>query len=152
MRTTISNTREIIHTIGDLIIVESPWNYVKPVYKIAIDFDGCLALNSWPYTDKAVLNRKVVALMRQRQRQYSNVVFILWTCRVGSKLEEAKQFVETHKLPIYLFNENHPSTYAIYGTECRKIDANEYWDDKAYRVGPSRLKTLWETIKTIGGW
>ena len=66
------------------------------------------------------------------------VAFVLWTCRAGADLEEAKWFCELHNLPIKYFNENHPlalSWFSARGNgEPRKIFGHEYWDDRAVEV------------------
>jgi len=105
----------------------------KKPYLIAIDFDGTLARNTWPDISKAELIKSVANMMQAQLIGKPNTVFILWTCRAGEKLEDAKKFIEKHRLPIYYFNEQHPSVFEWMqdAVNTRKVYANEYWDDRA---------------------
>jgi hypothetical protein len=75
--------------------------------------------------------------MQEQLRKNPNTAFVLWTCRVEDKLDDAKRFIKEHDLPIFYFNENHPSvfTWMEGAKHTRKIYANEYWDDRAVKVG-----------------
>ena len=88
---------------------------------IAIDFDGTLCLNGWPDISKGTLAHSVVTRM-QRELLTHKCVFILWTCRDGKWLEEAKEFCKKHRLPIFLFNENWEGIKGSYACwDARKI-------------------------------
>lgn len=94
---------------------------------IAIEFDGCLCTNNWPEIGEP--NWPVIkAAIRE---QVSGASLILWTCRHGYLLSEAIEACERWGLTFDAVNENLPERLAYYGSESRKISADEYWDDHA---------------------
>lgn len=105
-------------------------------YIIAVDFDKTICDGGWPDTSKGRLRLSTVTRMAQVLKERPNTEFILWTCRHGKSLQDAITFVRKHKLPIEIFNEQHPHTLnRIKGSgDWRKILADEYWDDKAVRI------------------
>lgn len=105
---------------------------MKP-YIIAIDFDGCICKGGWPDITKGVLIKSTAKRMQDQIQSNPQTVFVLWTCRAGEKLEDAKMFIRQHGLPINYFNEHHPSVFEWMddAVDTRKIFANEYWDDRA---------------------
>lgn len=108
----------------------------KP-YIIAIDFDGTIIKGGWPNVDNGELIWETRRGMEIQLHQNPLTEFVLWTCRSGEKLEDAKRFCRMHALPISYFNEQHPSTFEWMesAAETRKIFAHEYWDDRAVRIG-----------------
>ena len=56
---------------------------------------------------------------------------ILWTNRVGEPLEKAVGFCKEHDIHLDAVNENLPEIVEAFGGDCRKVFANEYWDDRA---------------------
>lgn len=97
---------------------------------IAVDFDGTLCENKYP--DIGRPNSSVIERLRKRKR--SGDALILWTCRTGEKLMEALQFCEEHGIIFDCVNENLPEVIRIFGEDCRKITADEYWDDRAVPI------------------
>lgn len=57
---------------------------------------------------------------------------ILWTCREGKKLDEAKEFLRKHEILYYFTYINKNSNFNIlkYDNDCRKIGADIYIDDR----------------------
>ena len=98
---------------------------------IAIDFDGCLCENAWPEIGR--INRDVFSAAREERRK--GAALILWTCREGERLREAVDFCAKNGLTFDAVNENLPERVGMYRNDCRKIRADEYWDDKAVRMG-----------------
>ena len=97
---------------------------------IAVDFDGCLCTNRWPMIGKA--NTGVIqALIYLRSR---GTKIILWTCRTGALLEQAVAWCTRHGLRFDAVNHNLPEHVAQYGSDTRKVHADEYWDDRAVTV------------------
>lgn len=94
---------------------------------IAVDFDGCLCDNKWPQIGPPNMNVINAALMEQAQ----GAALILWTCRTGKLLEAAVEFCKQYGLYFDAVNENLPERITEYGGDCRKISADEYWDDRA---------------------
>ena len=94
---------------------------------IAVDFDGCLCVNAWPEIGEA--KQDVIDALLLRQEKGAKV--ILWTCRVGERLAAAVQWCADHGITFDAVNANLPVNIAAFGNDCRKIYADEYWDDKA---------------------
>lgn len=108
---------------------------VTSPYLIAIDFDETLCKGGWPHTSKGEVIPSTLIAMQSTMRSFPTV-FILWTCRDGEKLEEAKEWIADNDIPIFYFNEQHPSTEKwLTGYNSRKIFAHEYWDDRSIFMG-----------------
>lgn len=97
---------------------------------IAVDFDGTLCDNRWPEIGKA--NRHIINLLIRHQAEGGKV--ILWTCRCGEMLDQAVMWCMNHGLRFDAINDNLPENIALYGNNCRKVWADEYWDDKSVIV------------------
>ena len=94
---------------------------------IAVDFDGTLFENAWP--DVGAPIEKNINKLKAEQADGAKV--ILWTNRVGGALDKAVNFCKEHGIHLDAVNENLPEIVQGFGTDCRKIFANEYWDDHA---------------------
>ncbi len=102
---------------------------------IAVDFDGTLCENNWPEIGKPnwfVINRLT-------ERRAVGDKLILWTCREGDELEEAILWCLNHGLRFDAVNGNLPEMTEKYGNDCRKVFADEYWDDKAVIASGHRV-------------
>lgn len=100
---------------------------------IAIDFDGVLFRRAWPAFNTA--SRPILKNIRRALRAQNNgAKLILWTCRTGTELEKAIMMCKAYGLLFDAINANLPERIDEYGNDCRKISADEYWDDKARRV------------------
>lgn len=97
---------------------------------IAIDFDGCLCENEWPEIGRP----NIWAIERAKRLRAQGVKLILWTCREGEMLDKAIAWCASYGLRFDAHNENLPELNALYGNDCRKIGADEYWDDRAVRI------------------
>lgn len=97
---------------------------------IAIDFDGCLCKNMRPYIGLPNFDA-INAAIRAKQE---GAALILWTCRVGERLEQAVQFCKNYGLEFDAVNENLPERMEAYQNDPRKVNADEYWDDLAVPV------------------
>ena len=105
---------------------------------IAVDFDGTLCKNEYPGIGKA--NDALLCYLHQEKKFGSKV--ILWTCRVGERLEEAVRWCKEHGLEFDAVNENLPEVIAFHGGDSRKIYADYYIDDKTLLVGGVPYKRL----------
>lgn len=94
---------------------------------IAVDFDGTLVENKWPEIGAPI--EKNIAKVKAEQEAGAKI--ILWTNRVGEPLEKALSFCKEQGIHLDAVNENLPEIIKAFGTDCRKIFANEYWDDRA---------------------
>lgn len=97
-------------------------------YKIiAVDFDGTLCENKWP--DIGDPNLKLIEYLKE-QRAGGDVKLILWTCRVSGLLYAAIVWCYEHGLCFDYVNENTEDVIKEFGSDCRKIFAHEYYDDR----------------------
>ena len=95
---------------------------------LAVDFDGVLSHAEWPAVgdfDVEIINALIAA------RAFGHKL-VLWTCREGDDLTKA--IVELDKLGIKfdLVNQNDPIRIDQYQWNSRKINADVYYDDKAF--------------------
>lgn len=102
---------------------------------IAVDFDGTLCESAWPEIGEA--NTDVIEELKRRKAGGDKV--ILWTCRVGSMLEDAVAWCKAMGIELDAVNENLPEKIAQYGNNCRKVSADEYWDDKSVIVAKGTI-------------
>lgn len=93
---------------------------------IATDFDGTLCESKWPEIGEA--NDEVINYLKSEQQQGSKI--ILWTCRIGAKRYDAVGWCKEHGLCFDAVNENVPEAIKMFGSDTRKIFANEYIDDR----------------------
>lgn len=112
---------------------------------IAIDFDGCLCEDKWPEIGAPHMD-VINAAIRE---QSSGAALILWTCRTGGLLEAAVDWCRSYGLEFDAVNANLPERTAVYQSDCRKVSADAYWDDKAVPTpappaGPLTLEDLRE--------
>ena len=94
---------------------------------IAVDFDGTLCGNAWPNIGPP---RKGVIEYAKHQKQ-NGARLILWTNRVGERLDEAVAWCSEQGIVFDAVNENLPDIVEKFGSDCRKVFADEYIDDKA---------------------
>jgi hypothetical protein len=99
---------------------------------IAIDFDGCIVTNKFPDVGEPIL--EAVSAIKAEQRDGAKV--ILWTCRVGAQLEAAVNMCTALGIGLDAINKNLPSIVEAFGSDTRKIFANEYWDDRSVIMPP----------------
>ena len=97
---------------------------------IAVDFDGTLATNKFPGIGFPI-NETIEKL---KIEQLSGSKVILWTCRVDQQLSDALEWCHVKGINFDAVNENLPAVIEEFGTDTRKIFANEYWDDLAVRI------------------
>lgn len=94
---------------------------------IAVDFDGTLCKDAYPGIGEP--NTLVIEELKQRKENGDKV--ILWTCRCGKQLQEAVAWCRKMGLEFDEINDNLAEHIEQYGSNCRKVFADEYWDDKA---------------------
>ena len=93
---------------------------------IAVDFDGTLCENKWP--EIGAPNKRLIAYLIKRQKNGDKL--ILWTCRVDDMLQKAVKWSEERGLIFDAVNKNLPEIIKSFGSDTRKIFANEYIDDR----------------------
>ena len=103
---------------------------------IACDFDGTISYAGYPRIgkiDMALVKKLIEA------RKHGHKV-ILRTCRCGDLLDAAVSYCKGLGLEFDAVNENVPEITSAFGTDCRKVVADIYLDDKA--VLPGRFKKV----------
>lgn len=96
---------------------------------IAVDFDGTLSMSSYP--DIGAPNLPLINLLKEKKEK--GVKLILWSCRVGERLERAVKYCEAMGLNFDAVNDNIKEMKERYGTDCRKVYADVYIDDAAVK-------------------
>lgn len=99
----------------------------KKNYIIAVDFDGTLCENQWP--EIGLPNTKLIKELIYRRKHGDKL--ILWTNRVNDKLEAAVNWCKEQGLEFDAVNDNLPEIVESFGSNCRKIFADVFIDDKA---------------------
>ena len=97
---------------------------------IAVDFDGTLCENKWPEIGEPIL--PMLAYIKKRKRHGARL--ILWTNRSGERLDEAVAWCAARGIAFNAVNENLPEIIQQFGSDCRKIYADEYIDDRAFNA------------------
>lgn len=105
----------------------------------AIDFDGTLVENH-PTTFEIVAPKMEVIETVKKVKEAGHII-ILWTCRLGDRLEEAINFCKKYGLEFDYHNENSLAAKEHPFGDTRKIYADFYLDNKAL--------TTWESLKAI---
>jgi hypothetical protein len=105
---------------------------------IAVDFDGTLCENQWPKIGAP--NTKLIEGLIRCKNQGDKL--ILWTNRVGDELNDAVKWCKEQGLEFDAINDNLPEIVDSFGSNCRKIFANVYIDDRA--LNPEHTNTLFE--------
>ena len=94
---------------------------------IAVDFDGTMEDGGWPGIGQPRI--KVIEKLKEEQANGSKL--ILWTCRGGEYLDDAVEWARNLGIEFDAVNDNIPEIIELFGGSSRKINATEYWDDKA---------------------
>jgi hydroxymethylpyrimidine pyrophosphatase-like HAD family hydrolase len=96
---------------------------------IAVDFDGTLFEDNFPYVGKP--NLPLIEKLKGLKSR--GVKLSLWTCRRGQALNNAIIAAADHGLHFDVINGNLGDTIMEYNGDSRKIFATYYLDDKAIR-------------------
>lgn len=94
---------------------------------IAIDFDGCICQSKYPEIGEP--NWHVIE--EAKKEQEAGAGLILWTCRAGKELDAAIAACKEWGLNFDTVNQSLPEWIEAWGSDSRKVGADEYWDDKA---------------------
>lgn len=93
---------------------------------LAIDFDGTLCANLFPKIGNPV--KPVIEWCKEHKALGDKL--ILWTCRTGQELDSAVEWCKKQGLEFDSVNENLEEIIKLYGGDTRKIQADQYLDDK----------------------
>lgn len=94
---------------------------------IAVDFDGTLCEDEWPFLGKP--NKQLISWLIKRQGMGDKL--ILWTCREGDTLDLAVNWCRTQGLHFDAINENLPERIKQWG-DSRKVSADIFIDDRNF--------------------
>ena len=94
---------------------------------IAVDFDGTLCSNKWPDIGEA----NTVLIDQLIEARKNGAALILWTCREKDQLDKAVKWCKQQGLIFDQVNRNLKERIRAYHSDCRKISADIYIDDKA---------------------
>lgn len=108
---------------------------MKPLV-IAVDFDGTLCENAFPFIGDPI--HETIEWMKELRRNGNKL--ILWTCRDGMNLVDAIVWCADHGLFFDAVNDNLESHKKRYKGNSRKILADLYIDDKS--ILPCDLSNL----------
>ena len=112
------------------IIIEIDKEPPKPKYVYAIDFDGTLCEDKYPRIGKE--NTEMISKIRQLRKDGHKI--ILWTCRCGEQLRDAKVWCMERGIIFDAVNDNLPELVDRFKNNCRKVYADYYIDDKSIKV------------------
>lgn len=107
---------------------------------IAVDFDGTLCENKYP--EIGVPHMDVIEYIKRKKAEGNKL--ILWTNRMNDKLDAAIQWSLEQGIIFDAVNDNLPEIVELFGTNPRKIFANEYIDDHNVLVSSCRGKSTME--------
>jgi hypothetical protein len=96
---------------------------------IAVAFDGTLCVNEWP----AIGAPRTAVIAWILARKQCGDKLILWTNRVGERLDGAVAWCREQGIEFDAVNENLPEIVQEFGGDCRKVFANVYLDDRAMK-------------------
>ena len=94
---------------------------------IAVDFDGTLCENRYPKIGEP--NTELIGQLIEEQKNGADI--ILWTCRTGKLLTAAVTWAKQQGLRFDYVNRNTKERIRAYKSDCRKISADVYIDDRA---------------------
>ena len=97
---------------------------------IACDFDGTLCVSEYPVIIRP--NKPLIEACKLLQKL--DYELILWTCRELGDLDIATDYLKQFDLVFERANENSPAIIEYFDFDSRKINADEYWDDKAIEI------------------
>lgn len=100
---------------------------IKNGIVIAVDFDNTIALTSYPQIISPIYD----TILFLYEAKVNGAIIVLWTCREGEELRQAVEWCNNNFIPIDFVNENVPDRIKRFGSDCRKISADIYIDDKA---------------------
>jgi hydroxymethylpyrimidine pyrophosphatase-like HAD family hydrolase len=105
---------------------------------IAIDFDGTIVEADYPSIGRPIEG----ALESIARIQELGAEVIIWTCRSGKQLDEAKAWLKSNGVDVKFINENTTVEIEEWGTDPRKVAADRYVDDRIIGGFPGWTKVM----------
>jgi len=120
------DVHNIMESLYEAPSFDEGFNIIQPGpdrYEIhAIDFDGTIVENKYPYIGE-IRKQKYVDMMMLWEDLTK--IIIIWTCRTGDQLNEMRKFLIKNNIPFDFINEN-----PLFPEGGRKIFAHKYHDDR----------------------
>lgn len=116
----------------------------------AFDFDGTLCEDAYPEIGEP--NMLMINYVKYLKSQGHSI--ILWTCRTNTYLAKAVKWCATFGITFNAVNKNVAQNIAEYGTDCRKVYADYYIDDKCIPINHHTIinnNVVNNLINTIAG-
>jgi hypothetical protein len=110
---------------------------------IAIDFDGVIVTDMYPDIGPAIPG----AIEAIRELHEHGYCIIINSCRARVEEQEMKDWIRDHDIPVCCINENCRERIWKYRTDCRKISADVYIDDKNILGFNMKQSRVWDLIK-----
>ena len=107
---------------------------------LAIDFDHTICMSDYP--DLGMQRKDAGKVIRKLAKEGYGI--IINTCRDGVPLSKAIKWLHKNNIPYHYVNCNFPHIIRYYGSDCRKISADIYIDDKCLTGLPK-----WKKIKKM---
>ena len=96
--------------------------------RIAIDFDDTIVESNFPNIIRLKEGAKEVI-----NKWYEDgKMIIINSCRSGEHFDGMCRFLVNNGIKFHLANQNDPVLIDFFGTDCRKISADIYIDDKKF--------------------
>jgi hydroxymethylpyrimidine pyrophosphatase-like HAD family hydrolase len=93
--------------------------------KIAVDFDGTIVENAYPYIGREM----PFAFQTLKMLQKEGHLLVLWTRRSGKALEQALEYCKKNGVEFYAVNKSYPEEI-FDDNESRKIEVDVFVDDR----------------------
>lgn len=109
---------------------------MKQQFILAVDFDGTIAETEDDYIPRKLMSNVKQVLDWAKKK---NCYIIIWTCRSGKLLQQARKFLKDKNISYDIVNENVPW---IDLETSRKIYYDFLIDDKCFEIDWLKIKTL----------
>jgi hypothetical protein len=109
---------------------------------IAIDFDGIIVTDMYPDIGPEIPG----AIEAIRELHEHGYCIIINSCRAREQEKDMKDWIQDRDLPVCCINENCRERVMKYRTDCRKISADLYIDDKAALTFDMEYPMIWDII------
>jgi len=123
--------------------MSSQLEYTSSSFKaiLSIDFDHTICMSNYPET--GVQRKDAGKFINKLAKDGYGIV--INTCREGIALADAINWLHRNKIPYHYINCNFPDIIRRYGSDCRKISADLYIDDKCL-TGLPKWKKIYKII------
>lgn len=115
---------------------------------LSIDFDGTIVENAYPNIGELKPDAKYY-INKLIEMGY---VVTINTCRSGRFEDAARDFLIQNGIKYHYFNENPPELIKMYQSDCRKISADIYIDDRCLMGLPETWEEIFNLVISKTEW